>query len=284
MEIELELNKTVDQNAAIYYEKAKKAKKKLKGALETIEKFQKLLDKEKEENKKIEIEETKKSTKVSRKLLWFEKFRWFITSTGFLVVGGRDATTNEIIIKKHTDKDDLVFHTDMAGSPFFVIKNNSNKKNIDKTTISEVADATCSFSRAWKNGLGTISVFYVKPEQITKEANSGEYLSKGAFMIRGKTNYVENKANLALGIIKKNIKITDINFSDILMCAPIDCVEQNCEKNFIEIKEGNTKASDIAKFVRKEFKNYNLSADDVIRVLPPGGSDIVKRRKRKDEL
>jgi hypothetical protein len=285
MEIELEMNKTVDQNAAIYYEKAKKAKKKLKGALETIEKFQKLLEKEKEKNNKKLIEEQKTTTtKVSRKLFWFEKFRWFVTSTGFLVIGGRDATTNEIVIKKHTDKDDLVFHTDMAGSPFFVIKNNSNKKEIDGKTISEVADATCSFSRAWKNGLGTISVFYVKPEQITKEANSGEYLTKGAFMIRGKTNYVENKANLALGIIKQKTNIAETDFSNILMCAPLECIKNICEDNFIQIKEGNMKASDIAKFARKEFNNVSLTVDDVIRILPPGGSDIIKRRKRKDEL
>jgi len=45
---------------------------------------------------------------------WYEKFRWFISSDDFLILGGRDATSNEIVIKKHTEKNDLVFHR-----PFF---------------------------------------------------------------------------------------------------------------------------------------------------------------------
>lgn len=285
MEIELELNKTVDQNAAVYYEKAKKAKKKLKGALETIEKFKLKL---KDTNKEFEDQKEKLSVKnnqTKRKLFWFEKFRWFITSTGFLVIGGRDATTNEIVIKKHTDSNDIVFHTDMAGSPFFVIKKNSNAdKEFDDATLKEVADATCSFSRAWKNGLGNTSVFYVKPDQVTKEANSGEYLTKGAFMIRGKTNYVDNDANLAIGLIKDDIIIEENDMNGMLMCAPKQSIENNCTENFIEIKEGNTKASDIAKTVKKEFNGYKINTDDVVRILPSGGSDIVKRRKRKHEL
>jgi len=285
MEVELELKKTVDQNATIYYEKAKKAKKKLKGALATVETFEKkLINAKKEHANKLEKIDAEHN-KVKRKLYWFEKFRWFITSTGFLVIGGRDATTNEVIIKKHTENEDLVFHTDMAGSPFFVIKKKSNpNKEIDQQTLLEVGDATCSFSRAWKNGIGTSSVFYVKPNQVTKEANTGEYLTKGAFMIRGKTNYIDNNANLAIGLIKKNTTIMDIDFSGMIMCAPKNSIIHNCEEIFVEIKEGGTKASDIAKTVRKEFSNASPSIDDVVRILPSGGSDIVKRRKRKYEL
>jgi predicted ribosome quality control (RQC) complex YloA/Tae2 family protein len=82
------------------------------------------------------------------------------------VIGGRDATSNEIVIKKHTIASDLVFHTDMAGSPFFVLKSSTdNTKGLDQQSIKEAADATCSFSRAWKMGLSTQSVFYVNPEQ-----------------------------------------------------------------------------------------------------------------------
>lgn len=261
MEVEIYINKTVDQNAALYYEKAKKAKKKLKGALETIEKFKKELDKIEESKPEIKLPEKQ------RKKLWFEKFRWFFTSTGFLVIGGRDATSNEIIIKKHAENNDIVFHTDMAGSPFFVIK--SNNKEIDSQTLKEVADATCSFSRAWKSGLLTSSVFYVKPEQVTKQANSGEYLTKGSFVIKGKTNYIENKASLAIGTIKQG------EYKGIAMCAPVDSVKALCESFFI-LKPGDTKPSDIAKKLKKEL---NADIDEIIRILPSGNSDIVKERR-----
>lgn len=260
MEVDIYLNKTVEQNAEIYYEKSKKAKKKLKGAIEAVERFSKTLDKL--EDVKIEHKELTRQ----RKRLWFEKFRWFISSTGFLVIGGRDATTNEIAIKKHTEKDDIVLHTDMAGSPFFVIK--ADKKKIDKKTISEAADATCSFSRAWKLGLNTQSVFYVNPDQVSKEANPGEYLPKGAFMIRGKTNYINNKTNLTVG------KIKDGEYKGLIMCAPLEAVKKHCEKS-ISLVQGDKKPSDIAKKIKKQLKYPNI--DDIIRVFPSGGVEISKK-------
>lgn len=265
MEVDIYVNKTVEQNAELYYEKAKKAKKKLKGAVETVEKFQRELGRI--EDIKVEVHKPKEK----RKKLWFEKFRWFLTSQGDLVIGGRDATTNEIIIKKHTDKKDLVFHTDMAGSPFFVIKAPKTGK-IDNQSIQETADATCSFSRAWKLNLNTQSVFHVNPDQVSKDANPGEFLPKGAFMIRGRTNYIENKINLAIGKIKSG------EYKDLAMCAPLESVEKHCDP-FYKLQQGNGKPSDIAKKLRKEL---NADIDEIIRILPSGGVDLVKERKRKN--
>ncbi|MBU0471640.1 MAG: DUF814 domain-containing protein, partial [Nanoarchaeota archaeon] len=176
MRITLDFRKTVEQNASDYFEKSKKAKKKLKGAM-------KALLKTKEKLKITESKEVVPEKPIIRKIKkkeWYEKFRWFVSSDGFLIIAGRDATTNEIVIKKHTDKEDLVLHTDMAGSPFVVVK--AEGKEIPKTTLQEACDFTADYSRGWKEGLSTLAVFYVKPEQVTKEANTGESLPKGAFM------------------------------------------------------------------------------------------------------
>lgn len=253
----LDLNKSIEENASIYFEKAKKIKKKLEGAKAALEKslkeYEKLkLVKEKEE--KLEEKEIKKIKKE-----WYEKFRWFFSSEGFLVIGGRDATSNEVLIKKYTDKNDLVLHTDMAGSPFFVIK--ADNKKIGERTIKEAADATCTFSRAFKLGLQSTSVFYVNPEQVSKKTKAGEYMGKGAFMIYGKTNYIENKINLAVGI--KDEK---------MMAGPVEAIKKNCEK-FIEIKQGRKKTSDVAKYIQKKIGG---DLDEIIRALPAGGSEIKK--------
>lgn len=259
--IELEIKKNIEQNAESYFEKSKKAKKKIEGVKKILSQTEQKLT---EINSKATILEEKENLKKKIKKDWYEKFRWFVTSSGFLVIGGRDATTNEIIIKKHTEKNDLVFHTDMAGSPFFVIK--SETKKIDQASIEETADATVSFSRAWKMGIFSIDVFYVSPKQVSKEAKSGEYLTKGSFMIRGKTNYVKNKANLAIGI-----------FKDKLMCAPTESVKNNCEKYFL-IEQGSQKVSDVAKKIKKHF---NFDVDDIIRVLPSGGIKLGELVTRK---
>lgn len=264
MDVTIDINKTVNQNAAIYFERSKKAKKKIVGAEEVVKKTEKELAKllkEKELFEKEEKEAREKEAKFKdRKKEWFEKFRWFYTSTNLLVIGGRDATTNEIVIKKHTDKDDLVFHTDMAGSPFFVLK---TKGKPTKTTLKEVADATCTFSRAWKLGLQSQDVFYVNPEQVSKKQEAGTaHLAKGAFMIYGKTNYLENKTNLCIGITKDNA----------VMSGPCEAIKKHC-KNPIQFLQGEEKASSIAKKIHHLIGG---DLDEIIRALPSGSFKIKK--------
>lgn len=256
-EVVLDLRKDIVKNAAEYFEKAKKSKKKIKGAEEAIQKWKKELDKL--EKQVVEIEKSETGIKIQVLKKWFHKFRWFRTSDNFLVIGGRDATTNELVIKKHAEANDLVFHTDMAGSPFFVIK--SDGREITETAIKETADATCTFSRAWKLGLGSQSVFYVRPEQVTKTALPGEYLQKGAFMIIGKTNYVLNKLNLAVGMSKEGV-----------MAGPVEAVSAHC-REYIMLEQGNEKTSTIAKEIQKKIKT---DLDSIIRTLPAGGCRIKK--------
>lgn len=253
--ITLSLKKTVEANAADYFEGAKKAKKKIPGALKAIQKWQdelKRLDRQ-----LVEVHKTK--ILIPKK--WFHMFRWFKTSDNFLVIGGRDATTNEILIKKKTEPSDLVFHTDMAGSPFFVIK--SDGREITETAIRETADATCTFSRAWKLGMGSQDVFYVRPEQITKTPQAGEYLQKGAFMIIGKTNYAPNKINLAVGMDE-----------DGVMAAPVEAVKAHC-KEYVILEQGNEKTSAIAKEIQKRISG---DLDAIIRALPAGGCRIQQKK------
>jgi len=256
----LDLTKSIDENAALYFEKAKKIKKKLKGAEAALnENLKKLKDLELKKEK-FDLQQSKKQELKERKKEWYEKFRWFISSEGFLVIGGRDATSNEVVIKKHTDANDLVFHTDMAGSPFFVAK--SDGKQIGEKTKNEAADATCTFSRAWKLGLQTSSVFYVNPEQVSKKTKAGEYMGKGAFMIYGKTNYIDNRINLAVGI----------NKNQQIMACPLDAVKAHCEK-YVVLDQGSEKISSVAKYIQHKIGG---DLDEIIRALPSGGFRVRK--------
>lgn len=247
----LDLKKSVEQNASDYFEKAKKSKKKIEGARKAIAiQKKRLIEIEKEAPKHVE-----KTNVEVRKKNWYEKFKWFITSDGILCVGGRDATTNEIIIKKHAEKNDLVFHTDMAGSPFIVMKIPKENIEISQESLQETADFVCVHSKAWKLGMSTTPVFYVKPDQVTKEANSGEYLSKGSFVIRGKTTYLTPKMNYAVCI-----------HDGAVMGGPVNAIKKY-SKDYIEIEQSNDKVSDTAKIIQKKIGG-NL--DDIIATLPQG--------------
>lgn len=253
--VKIDVRKTIEQNAQGYFAKAQKARKKIKGV-------NKVLDTIKE--KPVQEELAPKKRVVQRKLSWFEKFRWFISSDRFLCVGGRDAATNEIIIKKHAEKDDLVFHTDMAGSPFVVIK--AQGKKVPQTTIDEAAQFTASMSKAWKAGLGVLDVFYVAPEQVTKEAQAGEHLARGAFMVRGTTNYLRPSLELAACVVDYE--------GEKIMMAPSNACKTHA-KELVKIVPGKDKPSDVAKNVKKLLGTQE-HLDIILRALPAGNSQIKK--------
>ncbi len=67
MIIKLDVAKSLESNAEVYFEKAKKAKRKKAGTEEAIEKLKKKL----EDLKKQEVVEKKKTEKIERKKEWY---------------------------------------------------------------------------------------------------------------------------------------------------------------------------------------------------------------------
>lgn len=126
-----------------------------------------------------------------RKPFWFEKFAWFISSDGFLVLAGRDAQQNEILVKKYLRAGDVYVHADVHGAGSLVVKNHvyPQLKTPPPKTLHEAGTFSICFSRAWEAKIVT-SAWWVKAEQVSKTAPSGEYLGTGSFMIRGQKNFL----------------------------------------------------------------------------------------------
>ncbi|MGB6627875.1 MAG: NFACT RNA binding domain-containing protein, partial [Nitrososphaeraceae archaeon] len=91
---------------------------------------------------------------------WYERYHWFITSDGLLAVGGRDSSSNSALVRKHLTEQDIVFHAEIYGSPFFILKNSAGISEIEKS-LHQVAQATVSFSRGWKDGLSSADAYWV---------------------------------------------------------------------------------------------------------------------------
>ncbi|MGZ7118143.1 MAG: ribosome rescue protein RqcH, partial [Methanobacterium sp.] len=142
--ISIDATLPIPENAEVYYEKAKKAKRKINGVNIAIEKTKKEIEKARNK-KETEMERIILPEKrVKKELKWFEKFRWFISSDGFLVIGGRDANTNEMVVKKYLESNDVYLHSDIHGAPSVVIK--SQAKQIPESTINEAASFAASYS------------------------------------------------------------------------------------------------------------------------------------------
>src|ERR671923_22093 len=80
---------------------------------------------------------------------WYERYRWFITTDGLLAIGGRDASSNSALIRKHLTEHDIVFHAEVHGSPFFIVKNAAaqvQQKDKIEASFQQVAQATVAFS------------------------------------------------------------------------------------------------------------------------------------------
>ena len=269
-EIEIDKEISAIKLSSLCFDHAKKLERKIESIEIASLKLKSDLDKIR--NKVNKQEESKSSIKIKEETLWFEKFRWFVSLEGDLVIGGRDSQSNVDIIKKYAKQNDLVFHSEIVGSPFFIIK-----EGVSDTTITETATATASFSRAWKSQ-SSVDVYYVKYEQVKKGAPSGMSMPKGSFMIEGKKTILKKvKLELAIGAVMYNDKHT-------IMSGPIDAVMRKSLAHVI-IRPGKRKASDIAKLIKNKLilkldndisEIYKgKSIDEYLRVLPPGGAEIV---------
>ncbi|MDK2892574.1 ribosome rescue protein RqcH [Methanohalophilus sp.] len=262
----IDVRKTVPQNALVYYEKVKKLEKKRKGALAAIEQTRQQMKKRKSKKKAA-------TRKAFVKKHWYDRFRWFVSSDGFFVVAGRDAATNEEIVKKYMEKRDVVFHTQAPGAPMTIIKTQGMK--VPQSTLDEVAQFVVSNSSIWKAGQFAGDCYWILPEQVTKTPESGEYLRKGSFVIRGERNYMRDvPVSAAVGL--------ELGKETRVIGGPLSAVESRAE-HVIELVPGKFNQNDIAKkiyriYVEKlgdvHFVKQIASPDKIAMMLPPGGSEL----------
>ena len=266
--IELSLNKTIHQIADEYYNKAKKIKEKLDGLIKAIERT-------KEDMEKVEEIEAKKyveSIRVVRKREWFEMFRWFVTSDGFLVIGGRNAAMNEEIVSKYLEANDLFFHTQTPGAPATILKNG---QNAPKQSLIEAAKFAVTYSALWKEGKYGGEVYYVKPEQVKRAAKAGEYLPKGSFYIVGEREYVKASVSCGIGVEMDKFRVFG---------GPMTAVKKYCDY-YVELDIGGKSPNELSKEIafrlismaKKDEKHLVRSIatpDEIMKFLPPGKSRI----------
>jgi len=142
--IKIDLKDSLHSTASTLFNEAKKQSSAITSIEKQISKTEKEIEKLKNQSQKVKDSVTFSEV---RKKNWYERYRWFYTSDGFLAIGGRDSSSNSAIIRKHVEKNDKVFHAEIFGSPFFILKNSDNATT---ATINEIAHATVCFSRAWR--------------------------------------------------------------------------------------------------------------------------------------
>ncbi|KAG9067934.1 hypothetical protein KI688_011525 [Linnemannia hyalina] len=185
--IDLDIYLTAFANARKYYDVKKQSAIKQEKTLAHASKAFKSAEKKIRQ----QLQEVKITTSIqrARKPYWFEKFMWFITSENYLVIAGRDAQQNEMIVKRYMKKDDIYVHADIHGAATVLIKNPSDKEPVPPSSIYQAGIMSVCQSKAWDSKIVT-SAYWVRADQVSKSAPTGEYLTTGSFMIRGKKNFL----------------------------------------------------------------------------------------------
>ncbi len=284
LNVEMDFLKSPQENAADYYSRAKKLEEKASKIDEVVESLTKRM---KELAREVREKTEASKPKKRRKKRWFERFRWFYTSSGKLVLIGRDQQTNNELVSKYLGEDDLFFHVDMPGGAVVVLKAEGEP---DEDSIEQAAIAAGVYSKAWREGLSVADVYYVTGKQVSRHAPSGLYIPKGSFYISGKRNYIRVKLVICVGFQEAEGELR-------LTAAPpgAPMIGRICLSPGFVSKEETSKL--LVKLLNKKFERtmYELSAndkskkettlinggvvvtiDDVMRILPSGKFKVLE--------
>jgi predicted ribosome quality control (RQC) complex YloA/Tae2 family protein len=249
-EIKIDISKSPEANASEYFDKAKEMERKAKRTREILD----TKPLKKPRRRKVKTEN----------LEWFENYRWFITSEGEVAIGGKNATTNDRAVKKYLKNRDRYAHADVHGAPSVVVKNNGAPPSSD--SMLEACHFSLAYSKAWAARVSSGHSFWVESDKVSKTPNTGEFLAKGSFVIRGKRNWNKNlELKLAIGLI-------DYNGVEKLMGGPVMALE-NQSKKYAVFKPGFTERKQLSKILSNIFER---DVSEIEKLLPNGGFELVK--------
>jgi predicted ribosome quality control (RQC) complex YloA/Tae2 family protein len=196
--VPLLLDRPLQESAQALYEESKRLQSKLLGARTALKETETRLA-------SAPMQPTPSASSglasaVRRKPRWFERYRWFLSSEGAIVIAGRDAASNDLIVRRHLREGDLYLHADLHGAASVIVKKpDPGRPAISEATVREAAQWAVAFSKAWRAGLASASAFWVHPDQVSKSPNTGEFVARGAWVIEGTKNYLKNLP-LELGV------------------------------------------------------------------------------------
>lgn len=210
----------------------------------------------------------------TRKANWFEKFYWFISSENFLVVGGRDQQQNELLVKRYLSPGDLYVHADLHGASSVIIKNNSSKDEIPPKTLNEAGTMAICYSAAWEARVVT-SAWWVHHNQVSKTAPSGEYLTTGSFMIRGKKNYLP-PSHLVMGF-SVMFKLDESSIVNHINDRKVRKLEDDAISMISEVELNNEDENEV-ELIEDEDDNEQVDG-----AISPTNADHAEQEKIKED-
>jgi len=166
-------------------------------------------------------------------------------------------------VKKHLKEGDRYAHADVHGAPSTVVKDGARASDV---TLREACEFALAYSKAWSAGLASGSAYWVLPEQVSKQAESGEFLPRGAFVIRGKRNYIHDlPVRMAVGEV-------EVEGHRKIMGGPVTAVTTRSAR-YLVVAPGK---GDREAITRKLAGVFAVPIEEIARAMPPGSVEIVE--------
>lgn len=256
-QVALDYSVGIDENANRLYSQAKELREKAAGAREALEETRKAMAKR--EAKGLKDAQQARDRMAPTKRFWFETYKWFFTSNGRLVLGGRDAKSNDQVVKKHLGDRERYAHADFHGAPSIVLKDGAEATEQE---MREVCQFALCHSKAWNAGAAEGTAYWVLPDQVSKRPEAGEFAPRGAFIIRGKRNY---EHHLPLELVIAEVQVEG---SRKIACAPKESVNSERRVTIIPGKMPRGKASSAL------ARAFGVPEEEISRIMPPGDLEI----------
>ena len=291
--ITLEVSKTVHQNAQRYFEEGRSQKSKAKGAQAALAGTEEAREKAEKRAAKDAAAGRLRARQRSKRF-WFEKHRWAMLSGGHLLIGGRDAKGNDVVVRKHLSSHDLYFHADLHGAPSCSLKlkdglapnqnpseaipegvaslqivqnladGTEDARELSESLHSEAAQVAVCWSRAWGSGGAAAVAFHARPSQVSKTTESGESLGRGSFVVRGQRNWHRDlPLELAVGMAV-------VNGVPMPVSGTPSTISEHCQR-WVKVTPGREKKEAVANRISKAT---GLVQDDLLSCLPPGNCSV----------
>ncbi|ETN39716.1 uncharacterized protein HMPREF1541_05942 [Cyphellophora europaea CBS 101466] len=190
--VDIDLALSPWSNARQYYDQKKLAAVKEQKTLQASSKALKSTERKITEDLKRGLKQEKDVLREVRQLFWFEKFLWFISSDGYLVLSGKDAPQSEILFRRYLRKGDIYVHADLPGASPVVVKNNPKTPDavIPPGTLSQAGAFCVCGSTAWESK-AIMSAWWVEAERVSRvHEQTGELISGGGVAVKGKKNWL----------------------------------------------------------------------------------------------
>jgi len=262
-DLQLDYTVSIDENANRLYSQAKEMREKAAGARTALDETRTAIGKRVAKGQKEALLDRGKVAPTKR--FWFESYKWFLTSGGHLVVGGRDVKSNDQVVKKHLGDRERYAHADLHGAPSIVLKEGADASDEE---MREVCQFALCHSKAWNAGTAEGTAYWVLPDQVSKRPEAGEFAPRGAFIIRGKRNYLHH---LPLEMLLAEITVEG---SRKITCAPRESVAGKTERYVVLVPGKELRGKTSARLARA----FQVPEEEISRIMPPGDMSIKEIR------